>query len=297
MAAHDALPVPSVTSAPSVPIAPAAPTDSHAPAPERAPLLRLPAAADGTTPGPQHPMEEVPEECAVALSVNGVSQVVMMATPQALEDFAYGFAFSEGWITARHQVLDLELQGHERGIVVDMQLNGECSQRLQARRRSLAGRSGCGLCGIDSLEQLLPAPRPRPARANGALPSPQALQRAAQELAQRQPWHQRCGGLHAAALCTLDGHAVWVHEDIGRHNALDKVLGAALRSGLLLDADPHFALVSSRASFELVQKAAQAGLPALASVSAPTAQAIRSAQAAGLALWAFVRPGRATRYA
>jgi formate dehydrogenase accessory protein FdhD len=266
------------------------------------PLRRVPVQRSG--PSHEPAFEEVPEERPVALSVNGVSQVVMMLTPQDLEDFAYGFALSEGWVQARHQVLDVELLSDEgadgeaaaiEGLVLEMQLSAECSQALQQRRRSLAGRSGCGLCGIDSLAALMPPPR-RAAQPTASGPDEAALCRAAQQLAQRQPWHARTGGLHAAAWALPDGSLCEVREDIGRHNALDKLLGARFRQSQARF-DEGFVLVSSRMSYELVHKAAMAGIPALASVSAPTAQAIRSAQASGIALWAFVREGRATRYA
>jgi FdhD protein len=264
------------------------------------PLRRVPVQHGGQTDEPR--FEEVPEERPVALSVNGISQVVMMLTPQDLEDFAYGFALSEGWVQARHQVLDVELLPASRaadeaieGLVLEMQLSAECAQALQQRRRTLAGRSGCGLCGVDSLAALLPPPR-RAEPAARDRPDEAAVSRAAQQLAQRQPWHARTGGLHAAAWALPDGSLCEVREDIGRHNALDKLLGARLRQPQARF-DEGFVLLSSRMGYELVHKAAMAGVPALASVSAPTAQAIRSAQASGIALWAFVREGRATRYA
>lgn len=241
-------------------------------------------------------LEELAEETPVALAMNGVSQAVMMATPADLEDFALGFALTEGWIDHRHQVLDLELEVQDQGIVVDLTTTAGCDHRQRARRRSMAGPTGCGLCGVDSLEQVQVRPprcaQPRPPAIDL---EPGALMRAAADLQAHQPLQARCGGLHAAAWCSLDGRLQLVREDVGRHNALDKLVGALLQRPSALDGG--FVLMSSRCSFELVQKASAAGIGALACVSAPTAHAVRTAAACGVSLWAFVREGRASRYA
>jgi formate dehydrogenase accessory protein FdhD len=228
----------------------------------------------------------------VALTINGISQVVMLATPADLEDFALGFGIAEGWFTSRHELLDVEISAQPGGLELAMTVTAACEQRLKQRRRALAGRTGCGLCGIESLAQLT-AVQPGP-----VTPPPlsgDALARAWAALPMAQSMNARCGGLHAAAWCRPDGALVLAREDVGRHNALDKLCGALARRG----EPPHegFVLMSSRASFELVQKAAMSGIGLLACISAPSSLAIETAERLGLQLWAFVRDSRATRYA
>lgn len=240
--------------------------------------------------------EEVAVEVPVALTVNGVSQAVMLATPADLEDFALGFGIAEGWFATRRDLLDVEIEARPEGIELALTVTAACEQRLKARRRTLAGPTGCGLCGIESLGQLgavQPAPVRAPVLAAGALDRALAALPAAQKL------NSRCGGLHGAAWCRPDGELLFAREDIGRHNALDKLVGALARRSTDNDRDTHdgFVLMSSRASHELVHKAAMAGVGLLACVSAPSSLAITTAQRLGLQLWAFVRKGRATRYA
>lgn len=238
------------------------------------------------------PAEEVAVELPVALAINEVSQVVMLATPVDLEDFALGLALAEGWLLAPEELLDQEVQKAPQGLVVQMRVTAQAEQRVRQRRRTLAGRTGCGLCGVESLAALadLYVPTVTPlALAPGVLAlGMQALQHA-------QPLNARCGGLHAAACMAADGSLLLAREDVGRHNALDKVIGALARQGRN-GAGLAF-IVSSRASVELVQKVARAGGGLLACVSAPSHLAIETAARAGLPLWAFVREGRATRYA
>ena len=240
--------------------------------------------------------EEVAEETPVALTLNGVSQAVMMATPSDLEDFAFGFALTEGWIDHRHQVLDVEIQPQDACVVVDLATTAACEHRQRARRRTMAGRTGCGLCGVESLQQMAvrgPARAAAPSTPDDA--DPGAMVRASMAFQRHQHLQARCGGLHAAAWCGRDGEILLVREDVGRHNALDKLIGALLRQGAAPGAG--FVLMSSRCSYELVQKASAAGIGALACVSAPTAHAVRTAAACGVSLWGFVREGRASRYA
>ena len=236
--------------------------------------------------------EDVAVEVPVALTVNGVSQAVMLATPADLEDFALGFGIAEGWFTSRHELLDIEIEARADGIELALTVLAACEQRLKARRRALAGRTGCGLCGIESLTQLA-AVQPTPVRAPTL--NTGALDRAQAALRQAQVLNARCGGLHAAAWCRPDGELLLAREDIGRHNALDKLIGALARA----DVGPRdgFVLMSSRASYELVHKTAMAGAGLLACMSAPSSLAVETAHALGLQLWAFVREGRATRYA
>lgn len=236
--------------------------------------------------------EQVAVEVPIALTVNGVSQAVMLATPADLEDFALGFGIAEGWFTSRRELLDVEATAQAGGIELALTVTAACEQRLKARRRTLAGRTGCGLCGVESLTQLRelqPAPVVAPALA------PDALDRALATLPSAQPLNARCGGLHVAAWCRVDGTLAMSREDIGRHNALDKLTGALAREAV--DRRSGFVLMSSRASYELVHKTAMAGAGLLACMSAPSSLAVETAQRLGLHLWAFVREGRATRYA
>ena len=236
--------------------------------------------------------EWVAVEMPIALTVNGVSQAVMLATPADLEDFALGFALNEGWITSRRELLDMDVLTRPDGMELALRVTAAREQHLKARRRLLAGRTGCGLCGLESLAQIgavQPAPVQAPVLAEGALDRALAGLHAAQVL------NARCGGLHGAAWCLPSGELLMAREDIGRHNALDKLAGALSHR----DADPRdgFVLMSSRASYELVHKTAMAGAGLLACMSAPSSLAITTARCLGLQLWAFVREGRATRYA
>jgi FdhD protein len=233
----------------------------------------------------------VAEEVPVALEYNGISHAVMLATPLDLEDFALGFSLAEGLIDGRADLRDLEIAPAAGGLVLRLTISARCEMRLKQRRRNLAGRTGCGLCGQDSLEGVLRVPP----RVLAPTVAPAALARAMRELAAAQPLQQRSGGLHAAAWCAPDGHLHLLREDVGRHNALDKLIGALVRGGS--DTRAGFVAVTSRASYEMVQKAAQAGIGLLAAVSAPTHLAIRTAQDCGLTLAGFVREGRATVYA
>jgi len=239
--------------------------------------------------------EAVAVEMPIALTVNGISQAVMLATPLDLEDFARGFALSEGWLAHAGELLDIEIDDSRAdGLELALRVTAAREQGLKLRRRQLAGRTGCGLCGLESLADFHTL---RPSRVAPVDLPANALARAAAALPRAQRLNARCGGLHAAAWCTLDGTLQLVREDIGRHNALDKLIGArasALRGGTSAEG---FVMMSSRASHELVHKAAMAGIGVLACVSAPSSLAIATAQNLGVRLWAFVRESRATRYA
>jgi FdhD protein len=236
--------------------------------------------------------EQVAEETPVALSYNGASFAVMMATPQDLDDFAIGFTLSEGIAAKREDILGLEVAQHPEGIVVELKLDAERFAALDARQRNLTGRTGCGLCGARSLEQAIRHPE---ALTRQVTLQHQAVQNAVQQLAAQQPLNTLSGALHAAAWAQLDGSVVCVREDVGRHNALDKLIGALIARETDLGAG--FAVMTSRASYELIQKAAMCGISALVAVSAPTALAIRLAREVGLCLIGFARPGRHTVYA
>lgn len=237
-------------------------------------------------------IDTVPEEVPVALSYNGISHAVMLASPTDLEDFGLGFSLSEGILTHPSELYEQEFEISAQGVVVQMRIAEERFAGLKTRRRALAGRTGCGLCGVESLDQVARSLEPLPASAAVAATS---LHRALEQLQQNQPLHACTGGVHAAAWADLAGNLLIVREDVGRHNALDKLIGALMRDKL--DPRSGFALITSRASFEMIQKAATVGIPILAAVSAPTGYAIRLAQDVGLALVGFVRPGRYTIYA
>lgn len=234
----------------------------------------------------------IAEEVPVALVYNGISHVVLMATPQDLHELAYGFSLSEGIIDRASQIYAVEIVPSEQGILVNIELATACFARLKQQRRQLVGRSGCGLCGVESLAALAPQVTPLTAQVRQSVPiKPIQISQAFAQMTQQQTLNQQTGALHAAGL--LYGDALQVFEDVGRHNALDKLLGWRL-----LQDQPSLGVVllTSRLSYELVQKTARAGLPVLAAISAPTGLAIRLAQQANISLLGFVRDGRMTRY-
>jgi FdhD protein len=236
-------------------------------------------------------VDSVVEEVPVALVYNGVSHAVMLASPADLEDFALGFSLAEGIVASRSDIFDIEIVPLARGIEARIEIAGDCFVRLKERRRNLAGRTGCGLCGVDSIEQ---AVRPVAPVARSGVPPPATVLAALAALPELQALHRSTGGCHAAAWADRDGRIIAVREDVGRHNALDKLIGSLARSGTT--ADSGFVLVTSRASVEMVQKVAALGASTLVAVSAPTALAIRQAKEAGIAIFGFARPGRITCY-
>ena len=226
----------------------------------------------------------VAEEVPVALEFNGISHAVMLATPLDLEDFALGFSLSEGILDDAHELYSVEEEQSALGITLHLQVASAAFARLKDRRRSMTGRTGCGLCGTESLGQVcrsLP-PISAPGRFNHA-----AIERAMGQFRALQTLQQSTGAVHAAAWCTCDGEVLWLREDVGRHNALDKLIGALSHNDV--DAGTGFIAVTSRASFEMVQKTAMAGVSMLAAVSAPTSLAVSTAQNAGITLVGFAR--------
>jgi FdhD protein len=224
------------------------------------------------------------EEVPVAMVFNGLSHAVMLATPLDLEDLALGFGLSEGLLAHRGELYGVEVEPAEQGINLQLEVSSACFARLKERRRNLAGRTGCGLCGSESLEQVcLPLP---PLAGSLSVPS-WAIARALRALRQAQALQQTTGAVHAAAWCSPEGEALLVREDIGRHNALDKLIGAMVSARQ--DPTQGFLCVTSRASFEMVQKAVMAGVSTLVAVSAPTELARRIADRAGLCLVGFAR--------
>lgn len=236
--------------------------------------------------------DQLAEETPIALEYNGISHATLLATPADLEDFALGFSLTEGIIGAASDVRDMALREEPEGIVIEIEIASACFARLKDRRRAMAGRTGCGLCGVETLPEVVrAAPRVPPGPAL-TLASVLAAHRG---MRSRQALHDVTGATHAAAWADARGQVAAVREDVGRHNALDKLVGAMLRAGH--DTGGGIVAVSSRASFEMVQKTAWTGAAVLAAVSAPTALAVRLAGDAGLALVGFLRGEDCTVYA
>lgn len=261
------------------------PADAEWPAQATLPARRI---TDG---GAVDSLECLVEEVPVALVYNGISHAVMLASPTDLEDFALGFSLCEGIVASPREIYGIELAHGPLGIEARIELATERFIGLKARRRSLVGRTGCGLCGVDSLEAATRAVTP--VRATPRI-APDAILRAVDALPAHQRLHRATGAAHGAAWAAPDGRLLALREDVGRHNALDKLIGALLRDGIA--PDTGFAVVTSRASYEMVQKLATFGGGLLAAVSAPTAYAVRLAQASGIALAGFARAGRLTFY-
>jgi FdhD protein len=236
--------------------------------------------------------EMVAQEVPVALVYNGLSHAVMMATPQDLADFALGFSLTEGILVAPGELYDTEIVAGGGGIEVRLTIAAERFAALRHRQRTLAGRTGCGLCGVDSIAEAL---RPVPRVASDARFEPSAITRAMADFPAAQVINDRLGAVHAAGFASGDGELRLVREDVGRHNALDKLVGALAGAGI--PASDGFIVVTSRCSYEMVHKTAAAGVPLIAAVSAPTALAIDWATTADVTLAAFARDGRFTVYA
>jgi len=234
----------------------------------------------------------VAEEVPVALAYNGKPHVVMMCTPADIEDFARGFTLTEEIVQNRSEIGAIRAVKYSQGIEVAISIPDERAAALGNRGRALVGRTGCGLCGVTTIEDAL-----RPGhRVSARTPlDTDALFRAAGGLSAWQIYNDGTNAVHAAAWATPDGTIVFAREDVGRHNALDKLIGAMISADL--DAREGFALVTSRASYELVQKCAAVGIVALAAISRPTGLAVRMADAAGMGLAGLVRGRSANLYA
>lgn len=226
---------------------------------------------------------EIAEEVPVAFVYGARSHAVMMATPADLEDLAVGFTLSEG-IAQRDEIGEVRVARHSRGIELSIDVPVAVAERLASRSRAIAGRSGCGLCGVEAIDEAVRTPVVvgRTLRVRHT-----ALYSAGESLKAHQPLNAATHAVHAAAWATPDGVLQVVREDVGRHNALDKVLGALWRAGT--DPATGFIVITSRASFELVQKATAAGVQLLAAVSRPTGLAVRLADTAGLTLVTLLR--------
>ena len=247
------------------------------------PFLRVPRTlwrAEGASAGER----AIPEEVAVALTYDGSTQAVMMATPWDLEDFAVGFSLSEGIIQHPFEIERFEIVEQAIGVELRMWLAASRGQALASRRRYMAGPTGCGLCGIDSLSEAM---RSLPVLGEAMRVSASEIRRALAALAPLQLFNRETHSMHAAAFARTGEGVVALREDVGRHNALDKLCGALARGGV--DAAAGMVLLTSRVSVEMVQKTAMIGAPLIVAVSAPTALAVRTAEAAGITLVAIAR--------
>ena len=254
--------------------------------------------------GPVTTQDWLAAEVPVALVFNGISHAVMMATPQDLELFALGFALSEGIVETSSEVrgidvtlADAQLANLPLGmaaIEVNVEISSRSFEQLKNHRRTLAGRTGCGVCGVESLAALdLASPPAAWQEWLSRVDAPTVLQAFAQ-LAPLQVLNAKSGALHAAAWAGLDGNVLHAFEDVGRHNALDKLIGSLAKTDQLNS--PGFVILSSRASHELVRKCARVGIAAMATISAPTSMAVKMAELGGIRLWGLCRAPRAVLY-
>lgn len=232
--------------------------------------------------------DAITEEVPVAMIYNDVPFAVMMVTPLDLEDFALGFSLSEGLIATSEELTSLDVHPQLEGIELVMRVSSNAVEQRAglSGERLLPGRSGCGLCGARMLEDAVRHPAPV---GQGPAIEAAALERAIESLEDAQPVNSATGSVHAAAWVDSDGSIVLVREDVGRHNALDKLIGAMVKAHI--DPERGFLLVTSRASYEMVTKAASAGITVMAAISAPTALAIHLAESTRVTLVGFARPG------
>ena len=244
-------------------------------------------------------LDQVGQEWPVALVFNGISHAVMMCTPRELEAFAVGFAISEGIVDRGSDIRDIEVTFHRNGSAlpyaqVELTIVQQAFAALKERRRALAGRTGCGVCGIESIDLLDLSPEKVTDSGFLARLAPDAIARAARELPSHQALTRVTGGLHAAAWCDERGAILLAFEDVGRHNALDKLIGRLVLERV--DTANGFVFLSSRASYELVRKAARVGIPMVATISAPSSLAIDIARQAGIRLVSFCREASYVEY-
>jgi FdhD protein len=234
---------------------------------------------------------EIAVETPIEIAFGGAPFAVMMATPLDLEDFAYGFALTEGAVDSVADIRAVEVEVGGDSARIDIALSGPAMGAHLARKRALSGRSGCGLCGIEDLAHL---PKPRTVQARARAIEPRAIGAALASLDKSQPLNARTHAAHAAAWCDAEGALVAAREDVGRHNALDKLIGALLRAKA--EAGDGFLLLTSRCSYEMVVKAAAFGAGTLVSISAPTTLALSAAANAGISLFAVARADSALEF-
>ncbi|WP_321395824.1 formate dehydrogenase accessory sulfurtransferase FdhD [Emcibacter sp.] len=231
-------------------------------------------------------------EIPVSIEYNCASYAVMMVTPADLADFVFGFSLTEGIIDRADDIIGLDIHQVEQGIVAAIEIRESCFEKLEDFKRQMAGRTGCGLCGADRLEHVI---RPLPPVPESQPYTAAVIHQSMKKLRDHQPLNRATGAVHAAAFCDRAGNILSVHEDVGRHNALDKIIGHLMRENI--DPLSGYVLVTSRCSFEMVQKCASAGLPLIAAVSAPTELAIDLADQTGVSLVALVRDDNMSVYA
>lgn len=241
--------------------------------------------------GTAGPTDVVAEESPVALRYQDTPYVVMLATPADLEDLAVGFTVSEAIVASPDEIRHVQQLATGDALEVNIDIAPPRFAELLQRQRNLTGRTGCGLCGAETVEGAIR--QPPPVRA-GLSVSLTALHAALQELTARQPLNERTGSVHAAAWVLPDEGIRIVREDVGRHNALDKLIGALIRSKV--DIPSGYVIITSRASYEMVQKAATVGVQLLVAISAPTGLAVRLAETCELTLVGFARPGQHVIY-
>lgn len=231
----------------------------------------------------------VAEEVPIALVYNGISHAVMLASPSDLSDFAIGFSFTEGIIRQLSDIYDIEEVPQSNGVELHITIATECFQNLKEKRRNMTGRTGCGLCGAESLGQAMRMPQVKfDTQSDGLLLlDAETINRAAEALKIKQQLQNQTGATHASAWVDAQGQVLLVREDVGRHNALDKLIGAVLSQKL---DKGDFVITTSRASYEMVQKTASAGIAVLVAISAPTGLAVRIAKQCGMTLIGFTRP-------
>lgn len=248
-------------------------------------IVAVPAQRLGlNVPGDRVVNRSIPIEAPVAIEYNGIGYAVMMATPCDLDDYAVGLSLAEGLVTGAEQIEGVTIHAASGGWIVRIRLPDGCMAPVIARARNRVSESSCGLCGMDNIEQVL---RPLPVVATRISVARAAIARALAALPAHQPLSRATGAVHAAAFCTPDGVIVAAREDVGRHNALDKLIGALARAGT--GAASGFILLSARCSYELVEKTVRAGCPMLVTISAPTSLAVERAAASGLTLVALAR--------
>ncbi|MBP8138401.1 MAG: formate dehydrogenase accessory sulfurtransferase FdhD [Alicycliphilus sp.] len=284
-----------MTDSPATAVSSSAASDAAAALPPLVSVTAVQWCGQGSEAQPRQISAEVP----VAMVFNGISHAVMMATPQDLAEFGVGFALGEGIVERPEDCRDLEVRTHAQGTAdaactVHMEISPRQFARLKDRRRTLAGRTGCGVCGIDSLQALDLHPEPLAVPAWCQALDAATILRPFAALGAQQLLNTHAGSLHAAGWARPDGQLTDVLEDVGRHNALDKLLGRLALTGRLDEAG--FVVMTSRASYELVRKCARLGVPALATISAPTSLALQLAREAGMQVWGMCRQPHAVRY-
>ena len=233
-------------------------------------------------------VECIAEETPIAMVFNGISHVVMMATPDNLEDFAKGFSISENIVSDVEEIYSIEVNRTDVGIEIDINISNEAFNKLKDKRRNLIGRTGCGLCGAESLNQVFNHHNSIQAITQQSVFSAKNISLALDKLSKHQIIQQQTGATHAAAFCNQDGKILFAREDVGRHNALDKLIGAFYNHDTLNIKNP-FIIISSRASYEMIQKAATLKVALVVAISAPTALAVRLANKLGITLLGFAR--------